>query len=240
MSLRSRLSTFLVVVSLAFAVSARAQSPNIVLRVCETRHGAALCGPGGTMNWAVRADQLSTSTGPFYYVFLFGMGIGEDPIFPGMDPRGISTISGVECGIDYDGAYAPEGGESPISVFAWTLLGNSQIRFGDWPAPGSGNIILWNEDNCQYYRENGITFAMTGYFYVGAYAPGQIRVTPNPASGLAVLANCFGNGATVDVTPPVYNCALGVVGFQQEGFNGVCAVPVVPATWSRVKSHFRD
>ncbi len=214
-----------------------AQSGNIALRVCRVLHTPPPvlgCNYDISQDFPVETSVLSTPSGPFFYVFLVGLGFGDDPNIGG---DGISTIAGLECGIDYPGAFLPEGGAGPICVFDWVNLGDLQFPSSGWPAPGGGNLITWANCGGVEVRRNGISYAVAGYFYLGAYAPAQIRVTPRPVSGSAKLARC--HGSEVDLTPPHNNCALGMAGFQMSGFNGICAVPVQEMTWSGIKSLYR-
>lgn len=184
--------------------------------------------------YRLRTDMptLSAPTGPFYDVYVVGcLRVGLGPNAP---PAG---IGGLEFGINYPGGYAPGGGLSPISVFDWTNCGDLQFPSSNWPAPGSGNLVTWQQARCAtplIVLNNSI--AVAGYFYLGAYGPGRISLTVRPASGHAKIANC--PGTEYDLTPNA--SFLGSVGFGGlQGGNGcLFPDPVTSSTWSGIKGGY--
>lgn len=205
-------------------------SPVVTKNVCEV--------PVGLTNATVVVGQptLSTANGPFYFTYLL--------VCNGSDSTG---IAGMEMGIDYQGAIAPEGGAFPISIFAWHNCGDIEWNLGDWPAPGTGNMITWDRvNNCQDVLTQPdvkhTVIAVGGYFYMGAYGPATMSVIPRPVSGRAKVADCRPNPAETDITDMVPS-HLGVAGFgamYSQGYNPCGApTPVENTTWSGVKSLFK-
>jgi len=180
----------------------------------------------------VSEPQLSTPEGPFYFVFLF--------VCRGADSAG---VGGLECGVSYPGAYAPEGGASPINVFGWALCADLEFPSSGWPAPGGGNLMTWTEAHCHHPSGNpGVpneAIALAGYFYVGAYASGRFTVIPRPVSGRLKVASC--DAVEDDLTDVPTFFVRGAAGFgDQQGYN-VCHPidPVEETTWGRLKQQYR-
>jgi hypothetical protein len=192
-----------------------------------------VCSPSVTAA-TMRVDApLSGPSGPFYYSYLL--------VCNGSDSTG---IQGMECGIDYQGGFAPAGGAFPISVFSWTLCGNLEFPFTGWPAPGGSNLITWTDANCNIEQsEPGVprtVIAIGGYFYMGAYGPSTMSVIPRPASGRAKVADC---SAREDDITTLFPSHLGVAGFGAPGtgYNPCGApTPTRATTWGGVKSLFND
>src|SRR5512140_791452 len=134
--MKRALSTALLGTVLAVALTAPAfafdnTSAAIALHIANVTTKNVCSGPGltnATINY--QEPVLSTAEGPFYFTYLL--------VCNGSDSTG---IAGMEMGIDYQGAVAPRGGAFPISVFGWHLCGDPAFSFGDWPAPGSSNLI---------------------------------------------------------------------------------------------------
>jgi len=178
---------------------------------------------------AVTHGALSTAAGPFHFVYLLAT-------------RGpLSSLQGLQAGISYDedqpGSEADQAG---IDVFGWTLCASLQFPTEGahaWPQPGSGNLITWAQ--CEVGN-----LSVAGYFYVGAYSPALMRLTPRPNDGRAKVANCssaeteltvgdlgsveFSTSATLrDCNPCLRICEFGPVAVQ-------------PTTWSRIKTLATD
>lgn len=169
---------------------------------------------------------LSTPAGPFYFVYLVACG--------GSDTAG---IGGLECGIDYDGNYAPAGGVSPISVFDWILCADLEFPSAGWPEPGTGSLMTWTRFNCHHPDEAPVPnteLAVAGYFYLAAYASGSLRVIPRPASGRLKVASCAAFEDDLTDLPG----KRGQAGFGSAfGFNSChVAIPTRPTTWSSIKA----
>lgn len=157
-------------------------------------------------------------------------------------------VGGAQFGINYTAQ--PGAG---VDVFGWSLCATLEFPStgpnGPWPAAGSGNLITWDvTQRCQRYEPSGSgtgVVATVGYFYVGAYSPDPLRITPRPVDGLAKVAACDG---TEDVIAGPGNRSsqayqLGYAYFSPEGdwsgYNPCDLVaPVVPTTWSAIKGQY--
>lgn len=98
-------------------------------------------------------------------------------------------VAGVEFGIDY----SPLTGQG-VDVFEWRPCGTLQFPSSGWPASGTGNIVTWDPNAvCQRDEPGGAgsgIVATAGYFYVAAYSPDLLKLTPRPVSGVAQIADC--------------------------------------------------
>ena len=122
-------------------------------------------------------------------------------------------VGAVSFGIDYDGRYGQGTGIDPQYVSfvmcADGLTFPNNGGFGDFPAPKGGARITWNLPNsCQreVIGSHGV-HAVIGAFYVYAYSPDLLRVTPNNnlCCGITELgvANCLGGFTNlIDMFPP--------------------------------------
>lgn len=161
------------------------------------------------------------------------------------DAEATAGLSGEQCGIDYDGA-----AHSGVDIFSWTLCAGTEIRRdgpgGPWPAPGSGNIIVWGfGTDCRREEPGGPgtgVVATAGYFYLAAYSPDQLKVTVLPVDGRALISDCnsriylIGGGGI----PPNLPSHLGFANFTADGLSpgfNPCGgnVPVRVTTWSAIK-----
>ncbi len=189
------------------------------------------CAPSGLTRYTVREFTPSLSFpggGPFFYVYLLACNGSE-----------VSGISGLECGIQYQGGYSPGGGSFPINVFGWNLCADVQAPTGPWPAPGTSNLLQWAPGNCQRARSEAAdpysVIAVAGYFYVAAYTQSEMRIVPRLDSSQANVLSCDGR---VDNLVGYVPGRLGVAGFQAGGYNpcypGI--IPIRSMTWSHIKT----
>jgi hypothetical protein len=151
--------------------------PKLVLHAQSAPTGDA-CAPGVLANCALVNPTVGLSTpgiGPHYYVYLLALrGTGE-------------SIAGLEAALDYQGA--PWGAATDghgIDIFEWTSCATAEFRADGWPAAGSSNIIVWD----RFSRCQTGTMAVAGYFYVAAYSPDVLSLTPHVYSRKASVANC--------------------------------------------------
>ena len=162
-----------------------------------------------------------------YYVFILAT-----PEVPA-DPMG---IRGFRLGIEYD-----QGDHEGINVFSWNSCADTEISQPDWPAPGSGNTLLY--DGCEASE-----VILGGYFYITAYSPSVIALDGFPSTGVVEYADC--NGAD-QVFVPVDDVQVGWVsmggaarGLDANGCNpaiepcGVVPSPVQTTTWGKIKAKY--
>lgn len=98
-------------------------------------------------------------------------------------------LAGIQFGIDYDAD--PERG---VDVLGWSHCATLEFHGDDWPRAGSGNLLTWSpSDDCQRRSP-----AVVGFFRVTAHSPGDLRLTPRPADGLAAVAGCAIRMSRVD------------------------------------------
>lgn len=170
----------------------------------------------------------------FYYAYLIA----------GDADAGVG-LGALQCGIDYDGA-----AHTGVDVFNWTPCAPIEAHHsgpnGPWPAPGSGNSIIWDTTtSCQRSEPGGAgtgVVATAGYFYMAAYGPDQLRVIPSPPHGQAVVLDCGARQYLIGGAgfPPNGTSHLGFANFSADGlspgFNPCGAnVAVRVTTWSAIK-----
>lgn len=177
-----------------------------------------------------QGSQLSTPDGPFYYAYLLVCSASDS-----------TKVGGFECGIQYPGSYSPGGNPAgPITIFSWTRCATMEFPSDGWPASGGGNVLTWSSASCPGTRsEPGVRYsviAIGGYFYLGAYSPARMYITPRPLTGHAGIADCQARVDFIEGRIPSY---LGSVGFGTFGFNTCGPIdPVQPTTWSAIKGAY--
>lgn len=196
--------------------------------------GHDVCGPPGQTPCAqvVTAGALYPAT---YYAYLL--------LHEGDALTGVQAFA---CGIDYDGA-----GHSGVDIFSWTRCCSfdaSQLGpNGPWPAPGSGNELIWDSSLCQRNEPGGVgtgVVATGGYFYLTAYTPDRLKLVPTPVEHRAIVVDC--QQVFYDIAgpnqPPGRPSQLGFANFTAggtvPGYNpcGGIIVPVRVTTWSAIKA----
>lgn len=162
------------------------------------------------------------------------------------DANATAGVGGVQLGVDYNASF-----QAGVDVFSWALCATLEFTSsgpnGPWPAPGSGNLITWDiSTKCQRSEPGGPgtgVVASAGFFYLSAYSPDILRLTPRPVDNQAKVASC---DALEDVIGGVGGPAdprLGYATFSADerspGFNP-CLGPVTirPTTWSAIKGQY--
>ena len=152
-------------------------------------------------------------------------------------------IAGIQFGIGYEGQYFPGGTGSLTCVFSWTLCATLEFPTPSpaWPEPGSGTIITWDlVNNCQ---TNPV--AVAGYFYMTAYSTGSFRVNERWVDHAAKMVSCQLVEREIGYRL-LHSEDLARADFTSTGIGytdgNPClppcpVVPVIPATWSRIKGH---
>ncbi|HEX7878920.1 MAG TPA: hypothetical protein VF720_05890 [Candidatus Eisenbacteria bacterium] len=213
---------------LTFPLSAAraANNPMILLHVVAANK---VCGQAQLANCTAAISQGSLNTP--YHVFVV-VAPSDSMLQSG------AGIAGLQFGLDYSGGFDPSGNPVlPIDIFSWTLCATLEFitPTPQWPGPGGGNLITWDSvTNCQLGN-----LAVAGYFYLTAYSPATLRLTPRPVDQRAKVATCgaveldtwnyyglgiaaFSAGSTVPgCNPCIYPCGID---------------PVESTTWSRIKS----
>lgn len=137
-------------------------------------------------------------------------------------------LAGLQCGIAYDGV--PHSG---VDVFDWHLCADLDFRSTGWPASGGGNLITWDPiDRCQRSEPDGPGSGVTatvGYFYLAAYSPDVLRITPRPVDGRAKVGSCAADedileGGTIHHDPSFLGSASFSTGGMTPGHNP-CSAP---------------
>ena len=178
------------------------------------------------------------------YVSTWPVGVNSDVYLVVARALEAPGIAGLSCGIMYDGV-APSG----IDVFGWYLCADLEFTnagaFGEWPEAGGGNRITWSMiDACQrtVIGTDGV-HAIAGAFYIYAYGPDVLQVTPNnnlQSEPELAVADCTASTTYL----PVDGSAAGSVGFGQPGCNpcaencGPPPIATTPTTWGKVKSQY--
>ena len=176
------------------------------------------CNPGVTAPTLVYQTPQS-SPANFFWTYLLTCN--------GSDSTG---IAGMEMGIQYP---------TSIQVYNWVSCANLQFPDGIWPNSGGSNLLTWTLANCNNDRSEPAVprtvIAIGGYFYMGAYGPSQMFVTPRPVSGRAKVADCSSREDDLTFAVPSH---LGVAGFAGAAGYNPCGAPtaVAPSTWSGIKT----
>lgn len=158
-------------------------------------------------------------------------------------------IAGLECGISYENG-KPEDvtNGTGLDILGWQLCATLEFPTPGahpWPAPGSGNLITWDPAACGPYRP-----MVAGYFYVAAYSPDRLFITPRPVSGLAKAATCEARELPLQISE------LGYASFTTDGQVPGCnpcivddcspgqtfrgpSLPVERTSWSGIKALFQ-
>ena len=158
------------------------------------------------------------------------------------DGNAAAGVAGVQFGIAYTGPGATDG--AGIDIYGWALCATLEFQSPTpaWPNSGAGNLITWDANTrCQRFvpvgndPANGVTSA-AGYFYMAAYGPGTMAITPRPTDGVAKVADCSASEDIITGTPS----HLGSLGFGgQPGYNPCGLItPTVNTTWGSVKTIF--
>lgn len=140
-------------------------------------------------------------------------------------------IAGLQFGITYDGA--PTRG---VDIYYWNSCTTLQFPMANWPGASSGNLLTWDFNvKCQRAEPDGPgtgVVAVAGYFYLGAYSPDVLRLTPRPVDGMAKVVDCgtatesLLEGGAVHHDPSVLGYASFSVDGSVPGYNP-CAAPTV-------------
>jgi hypothetical protein len=161
---------------------------------------------------------------------------------------GVTTIAGIECGIEYNGD-----GTAGVDVFDWILCADLEFTNGppggdEWPASYGGNRITWDPvDHCQNQplSSNGV-HAVAGTFYVFAYDADVFRVTPNRNlfGGPALsVSDCTAATSRIDTTEVMHCMAAASFGASASSnpcdFPDCVFTPVEPITWGQIKDRYR-
>ena len=205
--------------------------------------------PTTTKNPCTRVQNVPTAGCPGY-----DAGIDNKALYPTyhyayllvVNGSQVEGVAGVQFGITYDGPGAAD--LAGVDIFGWSLCATLEFQSPSpaWPNSGCGNLVTWDAvTRCQTSGSPALgTVAVGGYFYLGAYAPAIMRVTPRPVDGLAKVANCGSVEDIVFTTPNDAQTFLGAVGFGQPGINpcgrDLPPLAVTPSSWSGVKNLIRS
>ncbi len=192
----------------------------IALHVGSVTSKNACSLPGLKAN-TINYQEPSSSPGRFYYTYLLVCNASDS-----------TGIKGVECGIQYQ--------NPTIQVYNWNLCATLEFPSTGWPNSGGGNLVTWNA--CQNTNTEGTRYtviAVAGYFYMGAYGPSTMSVTPRPNSGFAKVADCSAREDDLTLAFPSH---LGVAGFAGQGGYNPCGAPtpVQNSTWGAIKSLYNN
>lgn len=143
-----------------------------------------------------------------------------------------------QCGISYQSGEPGDVQDGAgIDIFDWHLCATLQFPTTSpaWPEPGSGTLLTWDPiQRCQTAQT-----AVAGWFYLAAYSPDVLQLTPHPIDGLAKLATCTSREGIISPN------RLGSAAFSVSGLVPGCnpcvvarcnePVSVRPSTWSAIK-----
>lgn len=173
--------------------------------------GIARCGEA-----IVQGALYAPNRHGIYYTYLLASGYDTE-----------AGASEIRTGISYDFTTL-----SGVDIFSWTLCAAGQNPTAAWFQAGGENWISWDQMDAPHD-----SLAVAGYFYMTAYTPGQLALTPC-AAGPATVAS-FGEAPV-----PVDSIGLGIVGFGGSDGCNPCLTPctytaVQVTTWGGIKTLFR-
>ncbi|HEX7879597.1 MAG TPA: hypothetical protein VF720_09325 [Candidatus Eisenbacteria bacterium] len=111
-------------------------------------------------------------------------------------------------GIDYNGTAG-----AGVDIFSWTNCSSIDFPSPGWPNADTGTILTWDAASCHHAVASGTVMAIGGYFYLSAYTPDEIEMTPRPLDNRLEVSEC--NGAVVNLDPTLQN--LGWARFTDTG-----------------------
>ncbi|HEX7878801.1 MAG TPA: hypothetical protein VF720_05295, partial [Candidatus Eisenbacteria bacterium] len=192
--------------------------PKILLHLTNpTTKNACDAGRLSDCTTATTAGDLAIEgSGPFYFAYV-------------LTAKGnLTDVAGLQFGLNYqDGLVGNSSDGVGLDIFQWVQCATYEFAasFRPWPEPGGSNLIVWNALTVCQTGETGVA----GYFYMGAYGPDALRLTPRPIDGLAKLANCLSIETILEPTD------LGIVAFgsgsEHSGCNAClesCGPPIPP------------
>jgi hypothetical protein len=183
-----------------------------------------------TLGIPCSAYVVDGATGSSYslYVVL----AGADPT-DSTEAMGAGT-KGVSFGISYNGASS-----AGVDVSGWTSCADLEFP-NDWPNSGGGNVLTWVDCQTHTVAPDGM-HVVVGAFSIYAYSADRFSITPNFKLGVPALQGADCVGAQWDINP----ANGGQVSFDpaRAGCNPCltpCPVPVVEATWGKIKNLYRN
>lgn len=216
------------------------REPALVLHIGEVTTPGEACSSVPTSSSEVVTKARASSDGTARY-FVYLLGAPEVPVYD-IESNDFPGMAGIQVGIDYDRGNPQKRG---LEVLQWTRCSDLEFAGDDWPASGSGNTITWISEFCD---ENLIT---AGYFYVSAYSPSAMVLSPFPPTGLVKTATCA--AAESNVQTPLALSRVGWVsmgggtfGSDSDGCNPLVEpcdekpVPVIPTTWGQIKKKYKN
>jgi hypothetical protein len=209
------------------------QDAAVVLHIGEANPRIGCNGFPASVEDVITAAETAPEGLP-YYVYVLGA-----PYVPegyDLEDRYYPGLTGLRFGIEYGTAGEGDG----IRVFGWQSCAGSALTGERWPAPGSGITLTWGD--CEI---TGL--AVGGYFYVAAYSPAVMAVTPFPGKASVAFADCLameGDFTPLDIHRVGWLSLGGAgKGLDTDGCNpllGPCNAPtaVERTTWGRIKTKF--
>lgn len=212
----NRYAALLVILLMAVPVAAFAgQNAGAALLASAgsvTKTTPATCAALGGKLCADLTPNFNTQLAPLQsYVAVY---VGRQPALTG--------LSGVDFGVQYD--------PNALYLPAWTHCGSLEVNGTGWPAPGSGNTVVWTSPQA------GET-VLVGYFTMQKYAgyPSyDWTLGAHPLYGTARVVD--GASQFDDLRYPAVANLMGVGGHNPEcGFTAV-----KPTTWGNIKNLYQN
>jgi hypothetical protein len=126
---------------------------------------------------------VSTPEVPYYLAWILVTNYAASP-----------GLRGVQYGIEYDGAPL-----SGVDILDWTSCSALEFPAPGWPAPGSGNL--------QVFDCSGSGFRVAGYFTIAVYDPDVLDLVPRQIDDALKVADCASAETWLDAA------AAGAAGF---------------------------
>ena len=182
------------------------------IRPVTTKNACNAANLANCMDAVTEGSILTPSNpGPFYFVHVLAAR-GSSP-----------SVAAVQFGIQYQfGCPGNRNDYQGVDILAWNVCASLEFTSGNWPDPGSGNLVTWDSINRCQTGEVGVA----GYFYMGCYwSPDILQIVPRPVDGLAKIADC--NSFEVVVPPASLGRASFSAGATIPGCNpcdGPCTI----------------
>ena len=205
-------------------------------------------GPNYSPNW----NSTTTTPNPLpctSYTTVAGAPAGQVYIVIGR--AGTEGVAAASFGVNYSGTTPGVGIDPQYVTFTVCADGlsfpNNDGVHGDFPQPGGGTRITWNNStSCQtqVIGSAGV-HAVVGCFYIYAYSADVLQITPNNnlQGGVPELAVANCAGVTTDLYQiwgaSISNQLCGSVGVGgSSGYNPCLLTATGKSTWGKIKAKY--
>jgi len=117
-----------------------------------------------------------------------------------------------------------------LGLFGWNRCAPSGTSNEEWERSRSAISVTWDSTRCQRSqpgRPSNGSIACVGFFYLAAYSPSHLSITPHPLNGKAVVLDCSGDTTVVATRSDSSSLRLGTVSFgpRDSSYNPCGPIP---------------